>query len=341
MIVLKNGSRIVGTIQKEEAGKVYIDADLLGPIVIDATALAPAAPETVTPPPTMPEPVAPVVTTATQAPAELPTHAAAKVVWKRIFSINGSYNSAAYVQGAVPGAPAELDLTGKALGLSGTQSMVQFNGMILRATPTLAVSLSGSYAYAKYEPAGAVVDNYKGEFQVTRMLSDRRYLLARSSYKVDQISLIDRSFEQVIGYGFKLIDTDRTKLDVIPGLSEVNEVKGTEFDDEWIFSAGFLQHLEFAFNERVSLKQQFKYRIGVTDTEVWAINSYLGLESQLSEHVSLTVGLTYTYDNTLGPLPPSLANGLIASGVPVEIVRALRPGEKGQLQLTSGLQYKW
>jgi hypothetical protein len=353
VIELKNGTKIVGSIQKQEGAKIYIDAELLGPLVVDASALA-AAPAASSPaaaaaaaaatPERAPAAPIPVASGAGTAPATPPA-AHGRVVWKRMMSVSGSYNSAAYEQGAVPGSPADAPLKGSELGLSGKQSTVQLNGMIMRATPTLAIALTGAYSYAKYEPAGRVLDAYSGELTVTRILSPKTYALSRSTYKVDQIALIDRSFEQVIGYGFKLVDTDRTKLDVIPGLSEVNEIKGTKYDRDWILSGGFLENCDFIFNERVTLHQRFKYRVGLSESEVWTINSYLGIESKLTEQLSLNVGLTYVYDNTLGPLPPSLIPAamyaLMNAGQDPNLAYALRPGNKAQLQLTTGLQFKW
>ncbi len=341
VIELKNGTKIVGTIQKQEGGKVYIDADLLGQVVVDASSLAAAdAPARATLPASS-APAAPIVTAASSAPSAPPKADKNRVVWKRSLSVSGTYNSAAYVQDNIPGSPPALGLEGRSLGLSGKQSMVQVNGMIMRVTPTMALSLTGSYGYADYEPAGAVVDNWNTEFTFTRMLSPKRYILARSTYKVDNVALIEHSFEQIVGYGFKIIENERTQFDLIPGISEVNEKKGTAFDDEWILSVGFLENLEHAFNERVSLQQRFKYRVGVNDTEVWSINSYLGINSALTKNISLNLGLTYTYDNTLGPLSPSIAESLIGAGIPPGIVSQMRPANKDQLQLTTGVELKF
>lgn len=344
VVELKNGTKIVGTIEKQEGGKVYINADLLGQVVVDATALVttetPA--EAATPAPSTAA-TPPVVVAPSGAPGAVPHTDPNKVTWKRSLSINGSYNSAAYVQGPIPGSggTSASGIEGRMLGLSGKQQTVQVSGMIIRASPTEAITLTGSYGYADYEPAGKVVDNWNGEFTYTHILSPKTYVLTRSTYKVDHIALIDHSFEQVAGYGFKLVDTDRTKLDVIPGVSEVNESKGTRFDDKWIFSAGFLENLDHSFNERVSLQQRFKYRVGVTDTEVWSINSYLGINSALSEHISLNVGLTYTYDNTLGPVSPQTADTLLALGVTPADIALLRPAKKDQLQLTTGIEFNF
>lgn len=338
VIELTNGTKIVGTIEKQEAGKVYVKADLLGELVFDASALVPAVTAAV--PPTEVKkatpPVAPVpVETAT------PTKDPNKVVWKRSLSVNGSYTSASYVQGPIPGAPAAFPYTGAQTGLQGKQSMVQFNGMLLRASATEAFTLTGSYGYAKYEPAGAVMNNWSAEATYTHMLSAKNYVLTRSTYKVDKISLVDHSFEQVVGYGFKLIDDAQDKLDVIPGVSAVNETKGTRFDNDWILSVGFLENYEHAFNERVSLEQRFKYRIGVKDTDVWAINSYLGLKAAITEQMSFNVGATYTYDNILGPLPATLTATYLGLGLSPAQIAALRPAKKDQLLITSGIEFAW
>ncbi len=340
VIELKNGSKILGVIRKEDSGKLFIEAELLGSVVVDASSVVPAATSSRTTPPvsvSSPQLAAPP----NGAPGAIPKAAKDTVVWKRSISVNGSYSSAAFKQGQVPGAPPSLKLEGSSLGLSGRQKMIQVNGTIARVTALQAATLTGAYTYADYAPAGRVVDNWNSEATYTRMLSDNRYLLARSTYKVDEIALIDHSFEQVVGYGFKLIDTGRTQFDFIPGISEVNERKGTAFDERWILSVGFLENLEYAFNERVSLQQRLKYRVGLKDSEVWSINAFLGISSSLTDSVSLNIGLTYTYDNTLGPLSPSTAGSLQAAGLPVSLVRQLSPANKDQLQLSSGVQVKF
>jgi hypothetical protein len=91
----------------------------------------------------------------------------------------------------------------------------------------------------------------------------------------------------------------------------------------------------------VALEERFKYRIGVTDRDVWDINSYLGLSFPIIDHLSFDVGATYNYDNTLGPLPARIANSFEKSGFPVSIISALHPEKKDQLLLTSGLQLHW
>ncbi len=338
VIELNNGTRIIGTIEKQEGGKVFINAELLGQVIVDASALAKGETAVVVPPSEVKKSVPIMVA----APPAAPKSEKGKVIWKRSLSVNGSYNSASYVQGPIPGArPVAGVPDGAAVGLQGKQSTVMVSGLIARVTPIDAMTFNGSYTYAKYEPSpSAVINSWSGEFTYTHVLTPRTYALARSTYKVDKVSLIDHSFEQVVGYGYKIYDTDRTKLDVIPGVSALHEKRGTRYDDQWILSAGFLEHLEYAFSEQVSLEQKFKYRVGVEHPKVWAIDTSVGLNAKLSQHVSFNVTAGYTYDDTLGPLPATLAPIFLSFLSPADVA-LLRPAKKGVLQLTSGITYDW
>lgn len=374
---LKNGARLVGTITKEENGKVYFHADMVGDVVIEAASIAKRTEEIVAPIAT-PEadiapsaPVVPALGTAMAAATKLtedegtsgaapgsgapegePEAAVAtasgagaqakKPVWKRAISLSGSYNSATFEQGKLEGIPASSPIqTGAQAGLQGQQSTLQITGMLLRLTPMTVFSLTGSYGYANYQPAGTVMNNRSAEMTYEYLFSPVDFWFARSTYKEDQIAYIDHYFEEIIGYGRKLVDTKSTKLNLVPGVSFVNEQEGTRFDNEWIASVGFLENLEYTFNSHVALEERFKYRIGVTDRDVWDINSYLGLSFPIIDHLSFDVGATYNYDNTLGPLPARIANSFEKSGFPVSIISALHPEKKDQLLLTSGLQLHW
>lgn len=339
-IELKNGTKIVGTIEKQEGGRVFINAELLGPIVVDASALVSTTAKAL--PPTESKKEMPVAgaahssSTAALSPAPDPN----KVHWKRTLSINGSYTSATYSQGPIPGAPAGFPFTGAVARLQGEQSMVQLNAMFLRATATEVFSLTANYGYAKFEPQGEVMKNWGGEMSLVYFLSPRRYLFSRTTHKVDRISLVDHSFEQIFGYGFKVIKTAQDKLDVIPGVSGLHESKGTRYDDDWHTSVGMTENYEHAFNERVSLEQRFQYRVSLKDSEVWAINGNLGIRAAMTANISLNVRATYTYDNTLGPLPPTLWPLFLSRLTPAQVA-ALRPAKKDQLHITSGLEFAW
>ncbi len=354
-LVLSNGEKLVGTVVKEQQGKITFRADLIGDVVI-AAASGVIRFETPAPPvPPAPTPSASAVAGAPAVASESPPStsaalpvdpnaaaaaASAHVFWKRMLSVNGSYTSAAYNQGPIKGAPAGFP-TGAQAGLQGSQSMMQINGTLIGATPYQAFTLTGSFGYARYQPAGTVMNNHSLEGTYTYVISPKDYWLTRTTYKVDKPAGIEHDFEQVLGFGHKFIDTSRTKLDVIPGISLVQDTRGTVWDGKWILSGGFLEHLDHSINEHVSLEQKFKYRVGLEHSTVWAIDSYLGLKIALSQHLSFNTGATYTYDNTLGPLPTAIVNAFVAQGLPPSEIQQLRPAEKSQILTTSGIEYDW
>ncbi len=351
---LSNGTKLVGTLTKEENGKIYFHVDLVGDVVVESdtvvkrviaepasVAAAPPATEGQAPMAVTSAPPPPAATsTVPPSPTEAAAAAPAKAFWKRIISVNGSYTSAAYNQGPIKGAPAGFP-TGAQAGLQGRQSTLNMSGTLIGATPYQSFSLTGSYGYANYQPAGTVLNNHAIDGTYTYVLSPKDYLLTRGDYKVDKPAGVDYSYEQVFGFGHKLIDTDRTHLDLIPGVSFLKEERGTIWDHKWIFSGGFLEHLDYAFNDKVSLEQRFKYRVGFEHTQIWAIDSYLGIKAAITEHISFTTGATYTYDNTLGPVPPALVTAFLAQGLPLSLIRQLEPANKGELLISSGLEYNW
>jgi hypothetical protein len=325
----------------------------VGDVVIDATSVVKRAdtePPSVAaiPPPSGGAPV-PVAAAAPTPPAQTSGGPAAasdtaaaqgKAFWKRILSVNGSYTSATYTQGAIKGAPAGFP-TGANLGLQGTQETMNASATLIGATPSQAFSLTASYGYANYQPSGTVMNNHGAELTYTYVLSPEDYLLTRSTYKVDKPSNIEHAFEQVFGFGHKFINTETTHLDLIPGVSMVDDDRGTPWDNKWILSAGFLEHLDHAFNERFSLEQRFKYRVGVEHTSVWYTQTYLGIKAQVTEHVTFNTGGTYSYDNTLGQVPPALVSSFLAEGLTQQMIDQMVPAKKGQFLLTSGLEYNW
>lgn len=336
-ITLKNGTAIVGEVIKDDAEQVTIQADLIGQITVKRSDVAnvaqsstgAAAADSAVTRATAPEPVQ----VAKQEAERDPT----KPFWKRTLSFSGSYSSANYDQGTLgAGIPPGLPDTGASLGLQGATSTFNISALVIRATPKQVFEFRGSYGNAEYEPAGQVVDNYSGEASLIQIFTPKTYALGSVSYKVDKIALIDHEFEQIIGYGYKAIDDDRVKLDLIPGIALSESKQGTQYDGDWIFSAGFLERFEYHFNERVSLIQRLKYRIGIEDSNVWKLNAEVKLKAGLTEHASVTVTGIYTYDNTLGPIPPTILNGLGSLG---PYYSGFRPAEKGRLSLESGLEF--
>lgn len=206
--------------------------------------------------------------------------------------------------------------------------------MIIRATADQVFEFRGNYNQAEYEPAGKVVDSYGAESNLLKIFNNQdHYLFGSASYNVDKIALIDHEFETLVGYGFKLIEEENIRFDAGPGIAFSEFKKGTAYDGDLIVSAGVFERLEYKFNERVSLEQRLKARFGVEDTEVWKIDTEIKLRASLTENIAFTITGNYVYDNTLGPLPPTLLSAFPA------FYGLYSPAKKGRLSIQSGLEF--
>lgn len=336
---LTNGDILSGTIIKHEGGFVTIQGHLYGEVTVKesdiassevgAGASAATAGAAAAVPAGAATAAGGAVASATIPSAGSKPADAKKVMWSRTLTIGGSFVSAPYKQGVVPGtAPG---VTGAQLGQLGDQYSVQMSGAIIRATEKDAVSLEGSYTYADYEPYPApVADTYSATLAWNHALSAKHYTVSRTSYMVDEVKNIDHSFYQIVGVGWKVIDTAATKLDIVPGLMLSHEKKNFIFDNQWEPGYGFLQNLTHAFNATMALEQRLTYRNLFEDAYYYTVDAYLGFKGMLSATVGVQVGLTYNYDNGADRRAFIAGPGLV-----------FYPSNQGVLTLSSGLQFKF
>ncbi len=335
---LTNGDILSGTITKHEGGLVTIQGHLYGEVTVKEADIASsevgagASAATAGAAAAVPAGAATAgggVASATIRPTGSTPADAKKVMWSRSLTIGGSYVSAPYKQGVVPGtAPG---VTGAQLGQLGDQYSVQMSGAIIRATATDAISLEGSYTYADYEPyPNAVADTYSATLAWNHALSPKHYTVSRTSYMADEVKNIDHSFYQIVGVGWKLIDTEATKLDFVPGLMLSHEKKNFIFDNKWEPGYGFLQNLTHAFNATMALEQRLTYRNLFEDAYYYTVDAYLGFKGMLSATVGVQIGLTYNYDNGADRRAFIAGPGLV-----------FYPSNQGVLTLSSGFQFKF
>ncbi|HEY0966696.1 MAG TPA: DUF481 domain-containing protein [Opitutaceae bacterium] len=338
---LKNGDIFTGKITRHEGGKVTLKGDLFGEITVNETDVASfkvgdgltasdleAAPAATT---------AAVPVTAATASAGGSTSSTFsgqagnpnKAAWSRTFTFGGSYVSPTFEQGQIPGTPPGT--TGAALRLPGRVLGFQASASIVRTTQNDAHSLDLTYNYTDYEPNGRQTDNYSAAFAWNHKLSDRTYTSSRTSYSVDTVKNIDYSAVQLLGFGYKIKDTVQTKLDIVPGIILSQEKKGNQYDDDLMVGGGFLQNFTYFFNQYASMEQRILYRQSFEETDVYAVDAYIGFKGMLSPRMGVTIGVLYLYDNTLGPVSFPFGGTTVT----------LQAQNKDQLSIQSGIQYKF
>ncbi len=336
---LKNGDLLTGTTTKQEGGKVYFKSDYLGDLVIkesdvasSKTGAAPSAAEVAAPASSAAasgaSPAIGVASSTGSTDFKGQAGDANKPNWTRSLSFGGAYNSAIFEQGRLKTATgAQIPTTGASLKLPGTTTSYQGALSLVRTTPTDAHSFDATTTFSDSEPNGKVADTYSGVFAWNHKLSDRTYTVSRTSYTVDNVKNIDYSAIQLAGFGYKVVNTQKTKFDIIPGVLLMREKKGNQYDDRTIFGVGFAQSLAYFPYAFGGFEQKVLYRRSVNDSKLWVADAYIGFKGMLSAQLGVSVGVSYVYDNTLGPLPTPF-NFVIAQ-------------KKDLIQTTYGFQYKF
>ena len=249
--------------------------------------------------------------------------------WVRSITFGGTYVSPPFIQGQILGTPPGT--TGAGLGLTGRVLGVQAKASLMRLAANDIHSLDLNYAYTDYEPNGTQTDNYSGVFAWNHKINDRYYTVSRSSYSVDQVKNIDYSAVQMFGVGYKLIDSVQTKLDIVPGLVAQQEVKGNAYDGDLLIGAGFLENFVYYFSESAMFEQRMLYRQAFKENDLYVFDAYVGFKGQLTPQLGLSVGVTYIYDNSLGPVTFPFGGTTVT----------IQAQEKDQLTFTSGIEFKF
>jgi hypothetical protein len=340
VIRLKNGDTLTGKILRQEGGKVTLQGDLYGEITVnesDVTSfkvgpgLSAAdleAPTTAAIPITAAAPAG-AAGGSTSSTFSGQAGDPGKATWSRTITVGGSYVGPTFEQGQIPNTPSGT--TGAALRLPGRNVGIQASASFLRTTQRDAHSLDLSYNYSDYKPNGKQVDNYSGAFAWNHKLSDRTYTSSRTSYSVDTIKNIDYSIVQLVGYGFKVVDSPQNKFDLVPGVVVQKEKKGNAYDGDVMIGGGLLQTFAHFFNPYASFEQRILARQAFEESELYVVDAYVGFKGMLSPRMGITVGVSYLYDNSLGPVSFPFAGTTVT----------LEAQHKDQLMIQSGVQYKF
>lgn len=177
---------------------------------------------------------------------------------------------------------------------------------------SLELGIAGAYGE---DNSVANVQTLRGWGQYDKDFTKNWYWLARVDALHDGISDIDYRITLSPGVGRHIINKKKTKLDVEAGISYVFEYKGGTQSDYFALRLG--EHFEHEFNDRVKLVQNFEIFPQLDDFENYFFNFNIGVETAMSEKLSMTLTFFDTYNNVPAP-------GL----------------EKNDMKLIAGLKYR-
>lgn len=193
--------------------------------------------------------------------------------------------------------------TSGALGLSiseGNSENTLFNANIITSRKweknELDLGLDGAYGESDGERNTA---NAHAFGQYNRLLTERLYALLRIDGLHDDISDVSYRLTVSPGLGYYLIKNTNTFLRVEAGPGFVWErVAGV--DDEYV-TLRLAERYETKINERVKLWQFIEWLPAIEDFKDGVINAEIGVDSSLTEKISLRAIIQDTYDSTPAP----------------------------------------
>lgn len=135
--------------------------------------------------------------------------------------------------------------------------------------------------------------------QYNRIWNERRYGYARLDALRDAIADVDYRFVASPGVGYYFIKSPSTSLSGEVGPGFIYERQGGE--EGGYFTLRLAERFEHRLNEGARIWQSAEILPQVDDTSNFLINAEIGIESSITENLSLRTSLINTYDNDPAP----------------------------------------
>ncbi len=134
---------------------------------------------------------------------------------------------------------------------------------------------------------------YEVGLKSERNLTDKDFLFGKLDWRKDRFSGFDTQFSQVVGYGRRLITTDKHSLnaEIGAGARQSERQDGTE-EDETVFSGGL--YYNWAFSETAAFSQDLTTEVGADNTYSESITK---VSAQLIGNLALVASYTIKHNS--------------------------------------------
>jgi putative salt-induced outer membrane protein len=131
-----------------------------------------------------------------------------------------------------------------------------------------------------------------------RKITDQDFVFGRIQWRKDNFGGYDTQFSQTLGYGRRLINNDKHKLNVELGVgARQSELQFGGRQDETIFTAG--GYYKWQFSETAEFRQDLKTESGSSNTY---IESVTALSAKLVGDLALVASYTIKNNSDVPPL---------------------------------------
>jgi putative salt-induced outer membrane protein YdiY len=172
-------------------------------------------------------------------------------------------------------------------------------------------------------------DRYEGSFQWRRELGERTFAQSLTTYFQDDLKDINRNWEQNIGAGYRLIQTEEHVMNLGAGLT--GQYREANFSPSGFYTlVELFQDYTYQVNKRITFRQdaqaQFSSDGGIKfianqpqpvptlDTaDNYKIRFNSVLQGKITEQLSMNLRFEFEYDNAIRPSSARTDQRIISS----------------------------
>ncbi len=168
----------------------------------------------------------------------------------------------------------------------------------------LSAGINGSYGEVESVKNNEVL---RGTVQYNRLIGESdSYFFGKTDLLHDSVADVEYRLSLSAGYGYYFVRNEKMSLSAEVGPGYIFEKLGSGEDDYLTLRAG--ERFEYKISDRARLWQSVEYTPQVEDFGNFLLVAEIGVESDLTEKMSLRVSLQDNYDNE--PAPGRKSNDL-------------------------------
>lgn len=157
---------------------------------------------------------------------------------------------------------------------------------------------ANAFAITASENKISTAEAYELGWKTERNLTEKDFLFGRLNWRKDVFGAYDTQFSQTVGYGRRLIDTDKQKLNAEAGVgARQSELQNGIKENETIFRGG--AYYKWLFSETAEFRQDLTAEAGSQNTN---IVSYTAVSAKLMGNLALVASYTVKYNTDVPPL---------------------------------------
>lgn len=153
------------------------------------------------------------------------------------------------------------------------------------------------YYQFKDQDNQANVDKYGTSLRYRRDVSEQIFLQSLNKYDIDRIKKIDHNVQNSVGVGWRAIDTERVKLNLVPGVG--SQYIWQAGPSGWFFKMNAYQDFQWVIWDDLTFEQRFDYWIQPNNTNNYNYTLRAAITKTLIGNFILRLSFQKDFDNNV------------------------------------------